>query len=65
MKNLTLLFFLSFLNFSLAFANGGVVDENYFKKTGNIRLLQKADISLLKEDLRIKIVYQSETKKGN
>jgi hypothetical protein len=47
MKNLTLLFLISFLNFSLAFANGGVVDENYFKKTGNIRLLQKADISNL------------------
>ncbi|AFM03908.1 hypothetical protein Fleli_1484 [Bernardetia litoralis DSM 6794] len=56
MKNLTLLFFLFFQTLSLAFANGGVVDENYFKKTGNIRLLQKADISLLKEDLRIKIV---------
>ncbi|WP_375559021.1 hypothetical protein ACE193_14920 [Bernardetia sp. OM2101] len=56
MKNLILLLLLSFLNFSLAFANGGVVDENYFKKTGNIRLLQKADISLLKEDLSIKII---------
>ncbi|WP_338793872.1 hypothetical protein [Bernardetia sp. MNP-M8] len=56
MKNIILIFLLCFLNFSLAFANGGVVDENYFKKTGNIRLLQKADISLLKEDLRIKIV---------
>ncbi len=56
MKNSTLLFLLFFQTFSLAFANGGVVDENYFKKTGNIRLLQKADISLLKEDLRIKIV---------
>jgi hypothetical protein len=56
MKNLVLLFLLPFLNFSFVFANGGVVDENYFKKTGNIRLLQKADISLLKEDLRIKII---------
>ena len=56
MKNLTLLFLLFFKTLSLAFANGGVVDVNFFKKTGNIRLLQKADISLLKEDLRIKIV---------
>ena len=56
MKNLTLLFLLFFQTLSLVFANGGVVDENHFKKTGNIRLLQKADISLLKEDLRIKIV---------
>jgi len=56
MKNLTLFFLLSFLNFSLVFANGGPVDMSFFKKTGNIRLLQKADISLLKEDLRIKII---------
>jgi len=56
MKNLTLLLLLSFLNFSLTFANGGVVDVSFFKKTGNIRLLQKANISLLKEDLRIKII---------
>lgn len=56
MKNLILLFLLLFQTLSLAFANGGPVDMSYFKKTGNIRLLQKADISLLKEDLRIKII---------
>ncbi|AFM04324.1 hypothetical protein Fleli_1936 [Bernardetia litoralis DSM 6794] len=56
MKNIILLLFLSFQTLSLVFANGGVVDENHFKKTGNIRLLQQADISLLKEDLRIKII---------
>lgn len=39
-----------------AFANGGPVDMSHFRKTGNIRLLRNADISLLKEDLRIKVI---------
>ncbi len=56
MKHIILIFLLSFQIFSLVFANGGSIDVSYFKKTGNIRLLQKADISLLKEDLRIKII---------
>ncbi len=45
MKNLTLLFLLFFQTLSLAFANGEPIDMSFFKKTGNIRLLQKADIS--------------------
>ncbi|WP_338760293.1 hypothetical protein WAF17_13325 [Bernardetia sp. ABR2-2B] len=56
MKNLILLLLLFLQTSSLAFANGGPIDMSFFKKTGNIRLLQKADISLLKEDLRIKII---------
>lgn len=39
-----------------AFANGGPVDMSHFRKTGNIRLLRNADISLLKEDLQIKVI---------
>ncbi|WP_291727075.1 hypothetical protein [Bernardetia sp.] len=41
---------------NLLLANGGPIDVSRFKKTGNIRLLQNADIELLKEDLSIKIV---------
>jgi hypothetical protein len=59
MKNIILILILSFQTLSLVFANGGPIDVSYFKKTGNIRLLQKADISLLKEDLRIKIVHDT------
>ncbi|MCU0391528.1 MAG: hypothetical protein MUE81_10450 [Thermoflexibacter sp.] len=40
----------------LAFANGGPIDESHFRKTGNIRLLRTADVSLLKENLHIKVV---------
>ena len=39
-----------------SFANGGPVDISHFRKTGNIRLLRKADISLVKESLKIKII---------
>lgn len=38
------------------FANGGVIDYSHFRKTGNIKLLRKADVSLLKEDLFLKVV---------
>ncbi len=38
-----------------AIANGGPVDICLFRKTGNIRLLKKADIQLLKEDLSLKV----------
>ena len=37
-------------------ANGGPVDISHFRKTGNIRLLQKAEVKLLREDLHIKVV---------
>lgn len=40
----------------VAFSNGGVINRSHFRKTGNIRLLRKADISLIKEDLNIKVV---------
>ncbi len=43
------------LNSLFLFANGGVVNYSHFRKTGNIRLMQKADISLIKEELFIKI----------
>ncbi len=36
-------------------ANGGPVDWSMFRKTGNIRLMQKADVDLLEEDLSIKV----------
>lgn len=39
----------------ILFANGGPISESVFRKTGNIRLLEKADISLHSEDLKIKI----------
>jgi hypothetical protein len=35
------------------FSNGGPVDVSLFRKTGNIRLLNKANISLESEDLRL------------
>jgi hypothetical protein len=38
------------------YANGGPVDMGRLRKTGNIRLLRKADVKLLSEDLKIKIV---------
>ncbi len=59
MKTIFILLYLLvfyFLLSSVASANGGVIDASYFKKTGNIRLLQQADISLLKEDLNIRII---------
>lgn len=40
---------------TIVLANGGPVDISHFRKTGNIKLMQKADISILKEDLFIKI----------
>ncbi|WP_338765653.1 hypothetical protein WAF17_02085 [Bernardetia sp. ABR2-2B] len=46
--------FLTISNFVLA--NGGSIDGSRFKKTGNIRLLQNADIELVKEDLFIKVI---------
>lgn len=36
-------------------ANGGPIDVSLFRKTGNIRLMQKADISLMQEDLTISV----------
>ena len=36
-------------------ANGGAVDVSNFRKTGNIRIMHKADFSLLNEVLNIKI----------
>lgn len=40
----------------ISFSNGGPVDYSHFRKTGNIRLLRKADVSLIKENLSIKVV---------
>lgn len=40
----------------ISFPNGGPVDYSHFRKTGNLRLLRKADVSLIKENLSIKIV---------
>lgn len=40
----------------ITLSNGGPVDISHFRKTGNIRLLRKADVSLLKENLNIKVV---------
>jgi hypothetical protein len=37
-------------------SNGGAIDISYFRKTGNIQLLRKANISLLKEVLFIKVI---------
>jgi len=37
------------------FSNGGTYDHSHFRKTGNIRLMQKADVKLLREDLKITI----------
>ncbi|WP_338813972.1 hypothetical protein V9L05_00675 [Bernardetia sp. Wsw4-3y2] len=48
------IFFMAISNFALA--NGGPIDGSRFKKTGNIRLLQNADIELLEEKLFIKVV---------
>ena len=49
---------LSLLTFSplFSYSNGGPVDISHFRKTGNIRLLRKADVSLLKENLNIKVI---------
>lgn len=46
---------LSFLPFN-CFSNGGPIDLGYLRKTGNIRLLRNADVSLLKENLFLKVV---------
>ncbi len=52
-----IILFISFLCiFGFVLANGGPIDGSRFKKTVNIRLLQNADIELLKEDLFIKVV---------
>ena len=40
----------------ISFSNGGPIDISHFFKTGNIRLLRIADISLIKENLNIKVV---------
>ena len=38
------------------YSNGGPIDMSHFRKTGNIRLLREANVSLEKEDLKIKVV---------
>ena len=38
---------------NLVFSNGGPVDISHFRKTGNIRLMNKQEVSLEKEALRI------------
>jgi len=40
----------------ISFSNGGPVDYSHFRKTSNIKLLRKADVSLIKENLSIKVV---------
>lgn len=47
---------LSFCICHFSFSNGGTYDHSHFRKTGNIRLMQKADVKLLKEDLKITII---------
>ncbi|MGK0388058.1 MAG: hypothetical protein ACI94Y_000786 [Maribacter sp.] len=55
MKTQLTIFFCIFIAIS-CFANGGTIDASFFRKTKNIQLIRKADISLLKEDLQLKIV---------
>ena len=55
LKTLSILFIGIILTPLTSFPNGGPVDISHFRKTGNIRLLRKADISLLKENLNIKV----------
>lgn len=40
----------------ISFSNGGPVNVSFFRKTGNITLMQQAEIELLKENLNIKVV---------
>ena len=54
-RKISLITYLIFLSISI-FANGGPVNISNFRKTGNIKLMQKADFSLLEEVLNIKIV---------
>lgn len=56
MKKIYPILTFALLTTQLIFANGGPVDMSHFRKTGNIRLLRNADVSLLKEDLKIKVV---------
>jgi len=54
------LFFVSLLVFPFAaFSNGGPVDGSEFYATGNIVPLRKADVRILSEDLRIRIIGDS------
>lgn len=57
LRNIRLLtsLLLSFYICHFSFSNGGTYDHSHFRKTGNIRLMQKADVKLLKEDLKITI----------
>mgnify|MGYP001797377339 CR=1 FL=1 len=54
MKIYTTLFFFIFPY--ILYSNGGPVDMSHFRKTGNIRLMNKQDVILKKEDLEIKII---------
>ena len=57
MKTTIVIFLIiSILTPLISFSNGGPVDYSHFRKTGNIRLLRKADVSLIKENLTIKVV---------
>jgi len=55
-KTLTIFFIWIILKPLTSYSNGGPVDISHFRKTGNIRLLRKADVSLLKENLTIKVI---------
>jgi len=52
-KLITFIFLLS--NAVLIFANGGPIDGSYIHKTGNIRLIEMADIKLISEKLHITV----------
>ncbi|WP_299711167.1 hypothetical protein [uncultured Tenacibaculum sp.] len=52
MKKIFALFFIITLKI---FANGGPIDGSVFHKTGDIILLKHANITLIKEDLKIKL----------
>jgi len=38
------------------YSNGGPLDMSHFRKTGNIRLMDKKEVLLKKEDLKIKVI---------
>jgi len=56
MHKIVFIFISMFLFSSFSYSNGGPIDMSHFRKTGNIKLLRKADISLLKEELKLKVV---------
>lgn len=56
MRKICIYLYLFIISPDVSFANGGPIDLGHLRKTGNIRLLRNADVSLLKEDLKLKLI---------